>query len=69
MKLVELPTYGKDKNVGKFDLSKFNSESAHPLFPSGWDAGLHGALVFESPLFGIATNPGLEPGLGLPGLR
>lgn len=41
---------------------------SHPLFPCGCDAGLHGALVFESPLFGITTRPGLEPGLGRPGL-
>lgn len=41
---------------------------AYPLFPSGWDAGLQGALVLESPLFGITTKPGLEPGLGRPGL-
>lgn len=45
------------------------SLNSYPLFPSGWDAGLQGALVFESPLFGIATRPGLEPGLGRPGLR
>lgn len=35
----------------------------NPLFPC--DAGLQGALVFESPLFGkFPAKPGLDPGLG-----